>query len=343
MREQMLTQKVGNRSGISKGRSGVVTQRPVKRDRGSAESVAAGFRMLLRYVPMIFKAALVITITALVFFGYRAAASANFFQVKKIETQGTSRASMEAIETAVRHDLVGTGVWRAHLEEVSAHLRELPWVRSAIVSRVLPDGIRVRIVERQPRLVVHLSSGRLVWVDEEGVVLAELVPADTVPSFFLRGWNEDQSTAAQEENRERVKKFLDLQNEWMRLSLSERISEVNLLDIRDVRAQLSGDDSQIEVRLGAQDHGERLRKALDVLDKQRQTPRGPYISYIDLTQGHRAIVGLISGARAVSDTSDLSPAVAEKEGSSIPTKNEKAKDKNAKPPAQPKKSEQKRT
>ena len=78
------------------------------------------------------------------------------------------------------------------------------------------------------------------------------------------------------------------------------MSEVNLVDIRDVRAQLAGDDSQIEVRLGSQDLGKRLKKALDVLDEQRQTRRGPFVSYIDLSQGKRAIVGFVSGTRAIS-------------------------------------------
>ena len=45
--------------------------------------------------------------------------------------------------------------------------------------------------------------------------------------------------------------------------LSERVSEVNVIDIRDVRAQLAGDDSQIEVRLGSQDFGKRLKDALE--------------------------------------------------------------------------------
>jgi hypothetical protein len=80
------------------------------------------------------------------------------------------------------------------------------------------------------------------------------------------------------------------------LGLSERVSEVNLIDIRDVRAQLAGDDSQIEVRLGNSDLGQRLKKALAVLDSQRQTSRGPFISYIDMTQGKHAIVGLVSGS-----------------------------------------------
>jgi hypothetical protein len=88
--------------------------------------------------------------------------------------------------------------------------------------------------------------------------------------------------------------------------LSERVSEVNLIDVRDVRAQLAGDSSQIEVRLGSHDHGKRLQDALNVLDSQRQTPRGAQISYIDLSQGKRAIVGLVSGVHTTTDGSVLS-------------------------------------
>jgi hypothetical protein len=125
-----------------------------------------------------------------------------------------------------------------------------------------------------------------------------------MPAFFLRGWNEDDSASARTENRERIGKFLELQREWEGQGLSERVSEVNLQDLRDVRVQLAGDDSQIEVRLGSQEQGVRLSKALTVLDAQRQTSRGPLISYIDLTQGKRAIVGLVTGKQAVTDESN---------------------------------------
>ena len=43
--------------------------------------------------------------------------------------------------------------------------------------------------------------------------------------------------------------------------LSERVSEVTLIDVRDVRVQLAGKDSQIEVRLGSQELGSRLKIA----------------------------------------------------------------------------------
>jgi cell division septal protein FtsQ len=310
VREQVIGQKVGNRTGMSgKGRSGSMQQRPVRRERGrSGQTVAGPLRVVLAYLPLILKLAVAITIGVLLFFGYRAAASASFFQLRKVEVQGTAKASVDSVQAIVRRDVATMGVWKADLKEISNHLERLLWVRSAIVSRVLPDGIRVRISERVPRVVVRLAGGRLVWVDDDAVLLGEMRPTDQMPQFFLRGWSEDDSEAARAENLERVKKYLELQRLWDGNGMAERVSEVNLLDTRDIRAQLAGDDSQIEVRLGSQDLGKRLQQALEVLDEQRQTSRGPFISYIDLTIGKRAIVGFVSGAHAVMDRVDNSQA-----------------------------------
>jgi len=299
LREQVVAQKVGNRSGIGKGRS-AVGQRPARR--GSNEPIAARLKSLLGYVPLALRIGVIAIIALIAFVGYRAAASASFFQVRTIEARGASRASVEEIKGVVRRDVSETGVWQADLQELSKHLEKLPWVRTAVVTRVLPDGIRVRITEREPKAVVRTSAGRFIWVDDDAVYLGEMSPTDQMPAFFLRGWNEDNSTAAQAENRERVAKFLELQRDWSAQGISERVSEANLLDLRDLRVQLAGDDSQIEVRLGSQDQSARLSKALTVLDAQRQTARGPLISYIDLTQGKRAIVGLVTGSHTIAES-----------------------------------------
>ena len=298
MRDPIVAQKVGNRSGIGKARSGAA-QRPAKR--APAESIGGRLKSLLGYVPLALRIGVIATICLIAFVGYRAAASASFFEIRTVETRGASRASVNDIEAVVRRDVSQTGVWRADLKELSTHLERLPWVRSAVVTRVLPDGIRVRVTERVPRAVVRNAAGRFIWVDDDAVSLGEMSPTDQMPAFFLRGWNEENSNAARAENQERVGKFLELQREWDAQALSERVSEVNLHDLRDVRVQLAGDDSQIEVRLGSQDQGARLSKALSVLDAQRQTSRGPLISYIDLTQGKRAIVGLVTGNQTVAE------------------------------------------
>ena len=304
MREQVITHKVGNRSGGSPRRSGAVTQRPARRQ-GGGEAFGSRLRALLSYLPAFLKLGLAIVVAVLIFAGYRVAASASFFQVRKVDVQGTSRVAPEEIQAFVRKEAEKTGVWKADVHGMVARLERLPWVRTAIVSRVLPDGIRVRISERVPRAVVRTASGRFRWVDEDAVLLGEMLPTDQVPSFFLRGLNEEDTESTRQENRERVQKFLELQRDWDAAGLSERVSEVNLIDIRDVRAQLAGDSSQIEVRLGSHDHGKRLQDALNVLDSQRQTARGSLISYIDLSQGKRAIVGLVSGVHTTSDGSLL--------------------------------------
>jgi cell division protein FtsQ len=302
VKEHVIAQKVGGRGGLVGRRSGAMAQRPVRRGgRGnSAATLGERLRSAARYLPAVTKTVLAIALGVLIFAGYRAAASATFFQVRHVEVKGTARSSAEQVQQLVRREVAPRGVWRADLAAVSAQLEHMPWVRTAVVTRLLPDGIRVRITERVPRAVVRTAAGRLVWVDDDAVVLGEMTPADQMPTFFLRGWSEENSDAARVGNRERVQKYLELAREWDAAGLSERVSEVNLIDVRDIRAQLAGDDSEIEVRLGSRDWGPRLKNALTVLDGQRDTPRGALISYVDLTQGKRAVVGFTSGRQTSS-------------------------------------------
>lgn len=300
MREQVIGHKVGNRSGLASGRRSGAGQRPTPRTRNEGRR-ALQLPGVFAYLPTVLKVFLAAAALALVFVGYRAAASASFFQVKNVDVQGTSRASQEKIQFLVRRAVQTTGVWNADLQAISDELQTVPWVRSAVVSRVLPDEIRVRITERVPEAVARMSSGRFVWVDDDAVLLGEMRPVDQMPPFFLRGWNEESTESARNENKVRVRKFLDLQEDWQAGGLAERVSEVNLIDLRDVRAQLAGDDSKIEVRLGGEDLSKRLKHALEVLDERRQTPRGHFITYIDLSQGKRAIIGFGSGAHIISD------------------------------------------
>ncbi len=306
MREQVIAQKVGNRSGIAgQRRSGAVTQKPARRESGG-EPFSTRLRAVLGYVPAFLKLALAIVIGVLVFAGYRAAASASFFQLRNVEVQGTSRLQPAEIQALVRQSVDKTGVWKADLNGINERIERLPWVRTANVSRVLPDRIRVRITERTPRAVVRTSAGHFRWVDEEAALLGEMQPSDQVPAFFLRGLSEEDSESAHNENRERVAKFIELQQAWDTAGLSERVSEVNLMDIRDVRAQLAGDNSQIEVRLGSRDQAERLKGAFKALDSHDDIPNRASISYIDMSLGNgKAIVGLTSGAHTTTNGAEV--------------------------------------
>jgi cell division protein FtsQ len=298
MKEQVIASR-GSRRAAAPARG--VPQRPARRDNsGGRGGGTFSPRILFGYVPSALKVILLLLVVITLIVGYRVAASASLFQVRGIDVVGTTRTSAEEIEGLTRRAVARTGVWRADLTAISSELGRLPGVRRAVVSRVLPDRLRVRITERLPVAVVHTAAGHFVWVDDEGVALGEMKPADHMPTFFIRGWNEDGTDEARKENIERVQKYLEAVREWGAVGLSERVSEVNLIDVRDVRAQLAGNDSQIEVRLGGQDLGQRLKIALEQLDIYKQTPRGSSITYVDFQSG-RVVIGVSSGSKISTD------------------------------------------
>lgn len=275
----------------------------MRRDGRAVESDRFSVRSLYAYVPRALKIAVIILAVIGLAIGYRAASSAALFQARAVDVIGTSRTSAEEIEGLVRRSVSRTGVWRADLSALSADLGRLPGVRRAVVTRVLPDGLRVRITERVPIAVVRTASGHFVWVDDEGVALGEMKTSDQIPPFFIRGWNEDGTNEARQENSERVKKYQEALREWQTAGVAERVSEISLFDVHDVRAQLAGKDSDIEVRLGSRELGRRLKQALDVLDEYKQTPRGSSITYADY-QGDRVVLGYSSGAKVSTGSDD---------------------------------------
>jgi hypothetical protein len=164
-------------------------------------------------------------------------------------------------------------------------------------------------------MVARAANGRLVWVDEEGVMLGNPLTTDPLNSFFIRGLDETRGDASRPENRERMKKILEMKREWEASSLAGRVSEVNLADVQDVRVQLTGDDSQIEVRLGGRDFGARLDEALKTLDNVRQKRPEIVVTRLDATQvtfdaaraarGGRVIVGhKTGGSQSANETTD---------------------------------------
>ncbi|MDQ1589674.1 MAG: cell division protein FtsQ [Pyrinomonadaceae bacterium] len=332
LREQVITPRAGRgaQGGGSRGRAGEITQqRPSKRGGNGGGRVGASSRgksskgnsssswdKALAWMPLAGKTLFAVCVGLVCFTAYRTASSSSFFQLRTVDVSGVTQGSEDQIKSVVRRAGGANGVWQADLATISAELERQPWVRKAVVTRVLPSGLRVRITERTPRAVVRTSAGRFVWVDDDGVMTGTVAPTQNAPAFFMRGWDESGTESGRTENRRRVEKYLELSREWEAAGIAARVSEVNLDDLRDVRAQLTGDDSQIEVRLGREDLTKRLRQSLETLDEQRSTPRGAFITYIDMTQGKRAVIGskphaLNQGGAAVTEKSNVNAAVDE--------------------------------
>jgi len=100
VREQVIGQKVGGRGGMyGKRNPGAMAQRPAKRGgRGDTDAtVGQRLRAAARYVPVVGKVWVMVIALGLIVMGYRAAASATFFQVRNIEVKGTGRTSADQV------------------------------------------------------------------------------------------------------------------------------------------------------------------------------------------------------------------------------------------------------
>jgi cell division protein FtsQ len=89
--------------------------------------------------------------------------------VADIEVEGRETTERETVMTALGAGL-GTPILAISPRRAKDQLEALPWVRSAVVERRLPDTLYVRLVERKP-LALWQHGGKLELIDHEGGVI----------------------------------------------------------------------------------------------------------------------------------------------------------------------------
>jgi cell division septal protein FtsQ len=215
-------------------------------------------------VPLFFIVCIVVCLGFLGMMGYRTVTASDFFDVKKIDVRGVSRASRDEIEKIVAGQTERSGVWNADIAGIKDRVEKLMFVKTAAVSRVLPDGVRVDVTERVPQAIVRLGSGDFL-VDGEGVVLTTAPKPEENMPFAMRGWDESKTEKASKDNIERVKLYQKMLDEWRTYELAARIKEVNLADVRDPKVIVEDSGVNIPIAVGKDTYGKRLMEGLKVL------------------------------------------------------------------------------
>ena len=246
-------------------------QKPTSRARSLKSAPRSGApRRWQKYLPSALLIGLCAAVLAAAGVLYYVATASAFFQAREISVTGNARTSADEIRAIALRQTANTGVWRADLPAISAEINRLPWVRQAVVSRVLPDGLRIVVKERGKTAVILTANGKALWVDGEGVRLGPYAPADKIANLILlKGWNEQETPEAAAENRQRMDAYKAMLSEWDGLGLSKRISDVNLADLRDVHLALrsAGD---VPIALGDRNWGSRLKDAIQTLDNEKR-------------------------------------------------------------------------
>jgi cell division septal protein FtsQ len=214
-------------------------------------------------VPFVFIIGLSVCLFYMLFLGYQTVTASTFFDLEesKIDIRGINRVSKEKVVEIVKSRTT-KGVWNADVTEIKQELEKFAFVKNAVVSRVLPDGLRVRVDEREAFAVVR-KDANYYWVDKDAVILSQIGTNESRPSYFLRNWDSTQN----DRNKKRLDIYTNAIKEWQDLGIVSKVTSISLEDENDMTVMID----EIPVRLGNKDFGKRLNLALTAMsDKNRQ-------------------------------------------------------------------------
>lgn len=179
----------------------------------------------------------------------------------------------------------GTNIFRMSLDVRRRGVESLPWVRTASVTRILPNGLLVHITERTPVAYANVGS-RVSLVDEDGMFLDK--PDNGVFDFpVIYGL---ESHPSLDERRARLALYLEFMRQlgteaprsgWM-------ISEVYLADAEDLKALLIKGQQTVQVHFGQQDFLGRFRNFLALLPEIQKS--SDKLDSVDLRYRNQVIV-----------------------------------------------------
>jgi cell division protein FtsQ len=155
---------------------------------------------------------------------------------EQVEVTGNQHVARAAILGLFAPDR-NRSLLRAPLDLRRAQIETIPWVEHARVMRVLPNRIRVELVERQP--VAFLRAGfDLGLIDAQGVILERPVQGEfRLP--VVSGLSEAVPRGDRESRMKLFAQFLT-EIESVRPSAADLLSEVDLSSAEDLRATMTG-------------------------------------------------------------------------------------------------------
>jgi|RhiMetdeSRZDD1v2_1073273.scaffolds.fasta_scaffold586682_1 POTRA domain-containing FtsQ-type protein len=180
--------------------------------------------------------------------------------------------SVGEVEGVVRGlPAVSKGVLKADLEKIREELKKNTLMREVEVSRLLPDRLRVSIIERQPVALalkgdINARDRSVVCVDDEGVMFGDSSHWRVKPwPPLISGLSEDGGEDAKQTNRHWIAMYKRLMAELDQTEppLSSRIDEIVFDKDAGVRLRLA--EKREAVLIGKEDFRTRLNVALDIL------------------------------------------------------------------------------
>jgi cell division protein FtsQ len=198
---------------------------------------------------------------------------------------------------------VERNIFTVSLAQRRAELEKLPWVAHATVMLLLPNRMRVSIVERTPVAFVRQGS-HIGLVDANGVLLDMPVGSGknehySFPVVTGISANDPQSTrAARMKIFGRFTSELDASGE----KISEELSEVDLSNPEDVQALIPDRSTEILVHFGEDSFLDRYRRFKEHLPEWRTLY--PKLSSVDMRYERQVVLQMPPGSNTAVSSSN---------------------------------------
>jgi cell division protein FtsQ len=207
----------------------------------------------------------------------------------QIEVNGNRIVSRKAVLQQFTEDR-GRSVLRVPLDDRRVQLAKIHWVESATVQRILPNRIRVEVIERTPIAFARIGNSLSV-VDVHGVIL-DRPPGEDLHFPVVSGISEDLPPERCEERMQIYQEFMkDI--DLVRSGSSEHVSEVDLANPKDLRVVMTGlasaNDAQVvSIHFGAGEFTGKYKMLIDNFS-QWQANAGR-VQSIDLQYSRQVVV-----------------------------------------------------
>ena len=159
-------------------------------------------------------------------------------------------------------DVLGADIDRniffVSLDDQKKQLESIPWIESATVMRLLPNRLRIQLIERVPVAFVNVS-GRIAFLDAHGVIMEMPPGAQTSFSFPVVVGMSDNEPLSTRAPRMKIYNRLVRELDSTGAQYSQQLSEVNLSDPDDVKVIVDDPKGAVLVHLGASNFLERFR------------------------------------------------------------------------------------
>ncbi len=210
-----------------------------------------------------------------------------------IEAAGLTEVSRAQMLPVFGED-IGRNIFFVPLGERRKQLEEIPWIERATVMRLLPDQIRVSVVERQP--VAFVRQGQQIGlIDSHGVLLA--MPAAMMAqhhySFPVVTGIGAGDPLVERKARMAVYQRLLTELDSNNQRVSEQISEIDLTDAEDAQVLIPEQGGDILVHFGDERFLERYQRFKAHIAEWRQ--QYPKLAGVDLRYDQKVVLEMASG------------------------------------------------